>query len=302
MKLVLFGEDFRLGILKNDNVIDASSIVDGRINTSHPQDMMKHLIENFDTFREDLQSISDKSTGVPRGHVRLRAPLPNPARLVCMAVNYLEDPSNPVAAPTNAFNKSSSSIIGHGDTVVLPDIDATIIEHEAELGLVIGKKASKIDPKDAYAYIFGYVNFIDVSCRGVGPAGRDSFFIAKSWDTFGPMGPAIVTADEIKDPLDLSVRLSVGDQLRQDYNTNGMANKIPELLEWITCITTLEAGDVVACGTNHLGLGPLQDGDTVNMEIGEFGNLTVKVVDEQKRQWPRETRAQKEARDSNAKA
>jgi 2-keto-4-pentenoate hydratase/2-oxohepta-3-ene-1,7-dioic acid hydratase in catechol pathway len=204
------------------------------------------------------------------------------------------------AAPVNAFHKSSSSIIGNGDTVVLPDAPATVFEHEAELGVVIGKRASAIKAEDAYDHIFGYVNFIDVSCRGAGPPGSDSFFIGKSWDTFGPMGPAVVTADEVPTPLDLPVRLSVQGDLRQDYSTSDMVRKIPEMLEWITWVTTLEPGDVVACGTNHRGLGPLQDGDTVEMEIGSFGKLTVHVADAKKRSWPRETHAQREAREAAA--
>lgn len=297
MKLVLFGDDFRLGVLQGETVIDASPVAND-IPHHTPQEMMNSLIEGFDKYRSALESLASSSTGVPVNGVRLRAPLPRPSRLACMAVNYMEDETQTEPPPINAFNKSSSSVIGNGDTIVLPDVPATVFEHEAELGIVIGKRASAIKAENAYDHIFGYVNFMDVSCRGVGPAGRDSFFIGKSWDTFGPMGPALVTADEVADPLDLPVRLSVQRELRQDYMTSGMAHKIPELLEWISWVTTLEPGDVVACGTNHRGLGPLQDGDTVEMEIASFGKLTVHVTDAKKRSWPRETRAQKEAREA----
>jgi 2-keto-4-pentenoate hydratase/2-oxohepta-3-ene-1,7-dioic acid hydratase in catechol pathway len=297
MKLVLFGEDFRLGVLQSETVIDASSVAN-EIPHHTPQEMMSRLIEGFDQHRSALERLAGSSLGAPVSELRLRAPLPRPPRLTCMAVNYMESETQTEPPPVNAFNKSSGCVIGNGDTVVLPDVPATIFEHEAELGIVIGKRASSIKAEDAYDHIFGYVNFIDVSCRGVGPAGRDSFFIGKSWDTFGPMGPALVTADEVADPLDLPVRLSVQGELRQDYRTSGMAHKIPEMLEWITWITTLEPGDVVACGTNHRGLGPLQDGDTVEMEIGSFGKLTVYVTDVKKRSWPRETRAQREAREA----
>jgi 2-keto-4-pentenoate hydratase/2-oxohepta-3-ene-1,7-dioic acid hydratase in catechol pathway len=218
-----------------------------------------------------------------------------------MAVNYIESATQTEPAPINAFNKSSGSVIGNGDTVVLPDAPATVFEHEAELGIVIGRRASAIKAEHAYDHIFAYVNFIDVSCRGAGPQGRDSFFIGKSWDTFGPMGPALVTADEVSNPHDLPIRLSVQGELRQDYSTSDMAHKIPEMLEWITWVTTLEPGDVVASGTNHRGLGPIQDGDTVEMEIGTFGKLTVHVTDAKKRSWPRETHAQREAREAAAR-
>ena len=297
MKLVLFGEEFRLGILFGDSVIDASSVAD-TISHHSPQELMSGLIADFDRHRGALEQLAAGGAGMPAGSVRLRAPLPCPPRLVCMAVNYLEHDDQIEPAPINAFNKSSGSVIGNGDTIVLPSAPATVFEHEAELGLVIGKRASAIRAEDAYDYVFGYVNFMDVSCRGIGPAGRDSFFIGKSWDTFGPMGPALVTADEVADPLNLPVRLSVQGELRQDYSTRSMGHKIPELLEWITWITALEPGDVVACGTHHLGLGPLQDGDVVEMEIAEFGKLTVNVTDALKRSWPRETRAQREAREA----
>ena len=124
--------------------------------------------------------------------------------------------------------------------------------------------------------------------------------LGKSWHTFGPMGPALVTSDEIPNAQQLPIKLWVQGELRQDYNTNDMAHKIPELIAWITSITTLEAGDVIACGTNHRGLGPLQHGDTVEIEIGDFGKLANQVVDTvtPARKWVRETRAQKEARES----
>ena len=96
----------------------------------------------------------------------------------------------------------------------------------------------------------------------------------------------------------LSIKLSGQGELRQDYSTSDMDHKIPEVIEWITSITTLEPGDVIACGTNHRGLGPLQDGDVVDMEISDFGNLRVTVRDDLKRSWVRETHAQKEAREA----
>ena len=297
MKLVLFGDEFSLGILSGDSVIDASSVA-AEISHHSPQELMSSVIADFDRHRGALEQLAAGGQGVPVGSVRLRAPLPRPPRLICMAVNYLEHDDQVEPAPINAFNKSSGSVIGDGDTIVLPNTPATVFEHEAELGLVIGKRASAIRAEDAYDYVFGYVNFMDVSCRGMGPASFDSFFIGKSWDTFGPMGPALVTADEVADPLNLPVHLSVQGELRQDYSTRSMGHKIPELLEWITWITALEPGDVVACGTHHLGLGPLQDGDVVEMEIAEFGKLTVNVTDALKRSWPRETRAQRQAREA----
>mgnify|MGYP002034394634 CR=1 FL=1 len=295
MRLVLFGDDFRLGVIRDDLVVDASD-VSNSIQYSSPQDMMNKLISNFDKYRGALEKLQINGSGSHMDQVRLRPPLPRPPRLICMAVNYMEDPSVTERPPINAFNKSSSSVIGHGDTVVLPSDKATIFEHEAELALVIGKDSKLIRAENSRDHIFGYLNFIDVSCRGTGPNGKDSFFIGKSWDTFGPMGPVLVTADEIDDPDSLQVKLSVQGELRQNYNTCDMAHKIPEVIEWVSWVNTLEPGDVISCGTNHLELGPLQDGDRVEMEISDFGKLVVNVSDDLQRTWPRETRAQREAR------
>ena len=172
---------------------------------------------------------------------------------------------------------------------------ATIFEHEAELGLVIGKRATNVKAENAYDYIFGYLNFIDVSARGLPPTGN-TFFQMKSRETFAPMGPWLVTADEIPDPLKLQVRLWINGDIRQDYNTDDMAHKIPRVIEWVSSIHTLEPGDVIATGTNHAGLSPLQDGDHVDIEIERLGNLHLHVNDNLKRTWPRETRRQRASR------
>ncbi len=142
-------------------------------------------------------------------------------------------------------------------------------------------------------YIFGYVNFIDGSARGLKPD-TNVFFQAKSRDTFAPMGPYLVTADEIDDPHQLQVRLWVNGTLMQGFNTNDMAHDIPRSMEWLSSIHTLEPGDVLATGTNHRGLGPFQDGDRVELEVEGLGRLHINVSDELKRTWARQTRLQRE--------
>ena len=300
MKLVLFDEDFKLGVLKNGTVVDVSALTNGLTYYS-PQEMMNQIIQNFDSLQGEIENLADASQGVPISDVRLRAPLPKPTRLVCMAGNYMESGTRSDPGPIAAFNKSNNSVIGNEDTITLPNAPATVFEHEAEFAIVMGKTSANVKPNEAFNHIFGYTNFIDVSCRGIGPAGADNFFIGKSWHTFGPMGPALVTSDEIENAQELPIKLWVQGELRQDYNTNDMAHKIPELIAWVTSITTLEAGDVIACGTNHRGLGPLQHGDTVEIEIGDFGKLTNQVIDTvtPAREWVRETRGQKEAREAS---
>ena len=295
MKLLYF-DDFRLGVLKGQRVVDVSAVVRD-IPHMGPRDLISRLIERFDTYKPRLEQEVGNSDGVPVEDVRIRPPLPRPGKIVCMAVNYLERPGAEMPQ-INAFLKSPSAVIGNGDTIVLPDAQPTIFEHEAELALVIGKRAEKIKAADYQDYIFGYVNFIDVSARGLGAPPMDSFFPIKSRNGFAPLGPFLVTADEVPDPQSLSAKLWVGGDLRQDFSTDQMAHKIPQCMEMVSSITTLNPGDIVATGTNHQGLGPLQDGDTVEMEIQGLGRLNINVRDDLKRQWPRETRAQKAAREA----
>ncbi|MAZ60538.1 MAG: fumarylacetoacetate hydrolase [Chloroflexi bacterium] len=287
MKLVFF-DDFKLGVIKDSQVVDVRDAVSG-ITHSSPQDLINKIIADFDKYRGDIQTAADSGSGVSVDQVRLRSPMPKPSNIVCMAVNYMEDGTRSEPAPINAFHKSPNSVIGNGDTMVLPDAPATIFEGEAEMALIIGKHASKVKPENAYEHIFGYMGFIDGSARGLPPAGN-TFYQMKSRDTFAPMGPWLVTADEIDDPLNLSVKLWVNEELKQNYNTSDMAHKIPRIIEWVSSIHDLEPGDVVATGTNHRGLSAFQDGDRVNLEVQGLGNLNFGVRDDLKRTWARTTR------------
>lgn len=298
VKLVYFN-DFTLGVIKDGNVVDVSSAVQ-EIPHVGPHDLITRLIEMWETYRGAISKLVDSSQGVPLGQVRLRPPLPRPGKMLCMAGNYMESGHLEEARPLNAFLKSPSSAIGQGDTIILPSAEADVFEHEAELAIVIGKQAKEIKAENAYDHIFGYMNFIDASARGLsgGSPSRDTFYPQKSWHTFGPMGPYLVTADEITDPQNLPVKLWVNGELRQDYPTTDMARTIADSLEWATHILTLDPGDVLACGTNHRGLSPIQNGDVVEIEIPGLGRLRVDVRDELNREWARETRAQKEEREA----
>ncbi len=192
-------------------------------------------------------------------------------------------------APINAFHKAPTSIIGPNDTMVLPDVPATIFEGEAEMALVIGKRASNVPASRAMDHIFGYINFIDGSARGLPPPGN-VFFQMKSRDTFAPIGPYLVTKDEIADPQKLPIKLWVNGELKQDFNTDDMAHNIARCIEWASSIHTLEPGDILATGTNHRGLSSFMDGDVVELETQGLGRLRFNIKDELKRTWLRETR------------
>ena len=287
MKLLFF-DDFKLGVLKGDAVVDVSQVV-GDIPHLGPHDLISGLIERFSAYRKRLEEAASRGQGVPLSRVRVRPPLPRPVNVDCMAVNYMEDGTRAEPAPINAFHKSPGAIIGPDDTMVLPDVPATIFEGEAEVALVIGKRASNVSAAEAMSYVFGYMNFIDGSARGLLPAGN-TFYQMKSRDTFAPIGPYIVTADEIADPHRLAVKLWVNGELKQNFNTSDMAHKIPRCIEWVTSIHTLEPGDILATGTNHRGLSGFQNGDLVELETEGLGRLRFHVRDDLKRTWARETR------------
>ena len=287
MKLLYF-DDFRLGVLKDDAVVDVSALVQDVPHTG-PGNLIGGLIERFDDYRSKLEDAASNADGIPLASVRIRPPLPGPVNIDCMAVNYMEDGTRDEPAPINAFHKSPGCVIGHEDTMVLPDIPATIFEGEAELGLVIGKRASHVAAADAMDHVFGYVNFIDGSARGLQQPGN-TFYQMKSRETFAPMGPYLVTADEIPDPQKLAVKLSVNGTVKQDFNTDDMAHDIPRCIEWVSSIHPLEPGDVLATGTNHRGLSSFQDGDLVELECEGCGRLRFHVRDDLKRTWSRDTR------------
>ncbi len=290
MKLLYF-DDFKLGVLKGETVVDVSEIVRGVPHTG-PHDLVSGLIERFTDYRSALENSFATGKGVPLDKVRVRPPLPRPINIDCMAVNYMEDGTRKEPAPINAFHKSPGCVIGDGDAMVLPDVPATIFEGEAELALVIGKRAVNVPAASAMEHVFGYVNFIDGSARGLLPPGN-TFYQMKSRATFAPLGPYIITADEIEDPHNLQVRLWVNGTLMQNYNTSDMAHKIPRCIEWVSSIHPLEPGDVLALGTNHRGLNPFQDGDLIEIETQPLGRLHIRIRDDLKRSWARETRLQR---------
>ena len=291
MKLLYF-DDFRLGVLKGDAVVDVTKVVKG-IPHAGPHDLISELIERFADYRKKLEKAAAGGRGIPLNKIKIRPPLPRPYNIDCMAVNYMEDGTRTEPAPINAFHKSPSAVIGDSDTMVLPDVPASIFEGEAELAVVIGRRASRVKAAGAMKHVFGYTCFIDGSARDLPPAGN-TFYQMKSRDSFAPMGPYLVTADEIRDPQRLQIRLWVNGTLKQDFNTGDMAHKIPRCIEWVSSIHTLNPGDVLATGTNHRGLSAFQDGDRIELEVEGVGRLRVKVRDALKRTWARDTRLEHE--------
>ena len=285
MKLVLYN-DYQLGVLHDGHIHDAMAAVAGS-SFRRPMDMMEEVITGWAELRPRIETAAAAAAGMPLDSIRLRAPVPKPTKLICAALNYLEFGQRQPAI-LDAFLKSPTAIIGNGDTCVLPPAPASIFHHEPELAFVIGKTATNVSQDAALDYVFGYTNFLDMSARGLQGAVGNSFYLGKCWDTFAPMGPALVTADEIADPQQLQVRLWNNDEPRHDFPTSDMAHPIRELIAEFSKITTLEPGDVIATGVNHQQIGAVQDGDTIRMEIAELGPaLVVHIRDPQGREWPR---------------
>ena len=280
MKLALF-DDYKVGLVKGAAVVDVTSVVQ-RVAGSSPQSTMEGVITNFEMLRGDLERALDQDAGVPLTSVQLRAPLPRPGKILCMGGNFQEGVGR--HAPMWGFLKSPDAVLDPGGTVMLPPHDASIFHHEAELVAVIGQQVSKLSSDHALDCLFGYTAGFDVSGRF--PDNPRSF--GKSFDTFAPIGPWIVTKDEVPDPHALQVRCWVDGQPRQDYNMSDIAHPLPEFLEWATSMMTLKPGDLFFLGTNHQGIGPLQDGEHAEIEVERIGRFGVHVRDDRMRRWPKE--------------
>jgi 2-keto-4-pentenoate hydratase/2-oxohepta-3-ene-1,7-dioic acid hydratase in catechol pathway len=289
MRLAYFN-DFRLGVVTGDTIADVSAEV-ADVPRTGPGNLISGVIARFDELRPRLEAAAARAARIPLASVALRPPLPRPANIVCMAVNYMEDGTRTEPAPINAFQKASTAIIGPEDTMVLPDMGATIFEGEAELALVIGRTATRVSAAEAMDHVFGYTCFIDGSARGV-PA----FYQMKSRETFAPIGPWVVTRDEIADPQNLRVRLTNNGKVMQDFSTSDMAHKIARCIEWVSHTHTLLPGDILATGTNHRGLHAFQDGDRVELTVEGIGTLGINIRDDLKRTWSRETRLERAGR------
>ena len=274
----IFFDDFKPGVLIDETVWDISALVENTP-VPYPQEIVKYLIANYEDLSSKIQQHCQDTAGLALASLRIRPPVPKPVHLLGAMNNYKRDGR---FTDLDFFLKSSTCIIGPGDTVELPELDVDHFAHEAELAVVIKKGGKKIKASQAMNHVFGYTGFIDVSSRGVG----NTYFLRKSFDTFGPMGPVLVTADEVPDPHDLGIRLWVNDKCRQDFRTVDMEIQIPQLIEEASTVSALEPGDVISTGTHHLGLGPIQDGDSITLDIEGIGKMTVNVQDSRKRKWP----------------
>jgi 2-keto-4-pentenoate hydratase/2-oxohepta-3-ene-1,7-dioic acid hydratase in catechol pathway len=219
--------------------------------------------------------------------VTLLAPVPRPPKLICIGLNYRDhaaEGKNPIPEVPTIFSKFQSAITGHRHPIVLPKNSAKP-DYEAEFAVVIGKGGRHIPEADWRKHVFGYTITNDVSARDFQSA-TSQWMIGKTFDTFAPIGPAIVTADEIEDPHNLRITLTLNGEVMQDSNTNNLIFGLPRLISYLSSVFTLETGDIIATGT-PAGVGfarkpPrwLRPGDECRIQIQGLGELVNPVVAE----------------------
>jgi 2-keto-4-pentenoate hydratase/2-oxohepta-3-ene-1,7-dioic acid hydratase in catechol pathway len=287
VKFVLFDKGGKVapGVLSDGAVTDLSGLLPPGL---APQAMMQAIIDGYDQWRPDIDALLRTGEAIDLAAVRLLPPLPRPGKILCCIANYWEHAQRE-PRELNMFLKSPDAVIGPGDTIRLPDFtEPWAFMHEAELAIVIKGPAKQVCEADWRDAVFGYTCLIDVTARGEGRiTWKKGSWLGKSFDTFAPIGPCIVTADEIADPNDLHVQFWNDGELRHNYNTDDMEHRVPELIAFATRAITLNSGDVIGCGTNHEGLGFVQDGETVEICIHGIGRMTLNVEDPLKRRWER---------------
>ena len=295
MKLVTFvsNNQSRIGALVGGEIIDLNQ-TDSDLPTS-----MIELLEGGDELMSKARSAA--TAGTPRysaadDDVKLVSPVPNPSKILAVGLNYVKHileipeetrkargfsiPESPVI-----FNKQSTSVNGPYDPIHRP-VESHELDYEAELGVVIGKHCRRVRPEDTYRVIAGYTIVNDVTIRDWQRA-APTMTMGKSWDTHCPMGPCLVTTDEITDPHNLNIRLTVDGEERQNYNTSEMHFKIDALIAYLSTAFTLRPGDVIATGTSAgvavfmEGQPWLEVGQTVRVEADQIGYIENTVAPDQ---------------------
>jgi 2-keto-4-pentenoate hydratase/2-oxohepta-3-ene-1,7-dioic acid hydratase in catechol pathway len=282
MRLCRFG-DGRLGILDVSSVRDVTPALDVLPSYRHPLPSLDVLIANLDSVMERARAIAATMPSLPLASVTLLSPVANPSKIIGAPVNYrkhLEEArgdaqihhNNPIASIDKAglFLKATSSLVGAGQGIALRKLDRRN-DHEVELAVVIGKQANNVSRSDALRYVAGYCIGLDITIRG----SEDRSF-RKSPDSYTVLGPCLVTADDIVDPGNLDLRISVNGEERQNSNTKYMILGVPDLIELASSFYTLYPGDVIITGTPE-GVSPIQPGDAITACIDRIGTMEVKV-------------------------
>ncbi|VFB19984.1 fumarylacetoacetate hydrolase family protein [Pseudomonas fragi] len=282
MKLISFNKG-HLGVVTPEGVIDITDLSQVDAHFWPPVGMVR-LIEKFGSLGPGLRDALSSRAAVPLSQVRLDAPIRWPNKVIAFPANYhahIDEMkggsgsgviSTFKASGQGFFLKSNSSLSGPADAIVLPPLDDREIHHECELGIVIGKRGRGIAAQDSHEYVFGFTCLLDMVVRGV-----EERVMRKSFDTFCPTGPWIVTADEVPDFSNINMRLTVNGQERQSACTRDLIVNIADMIAMASAVMTLEPGDIIASGT-PAGVGPVKEGDVVEITIDGIGSMRLPVV------------------------
>ncbi len=266
------------GVLVGEEILPAVAL-------DAPAATVRGLLETLDA--AGLASLgaraAESSERVALASVRLLAPVPDPEKIICLGLNYRDHAAESGQEPPTAplwFAKFANSLIGSGQEIVLPAAHSEYVDYEAELAVVIGRTAHRVQADEALAYVAGAMPFNDVSARDL-QLQNPLWTSGKAIDTFAPCGPALVTMDEIVDIQDLALRTRVNGEVLQQGTTREQIFSVAEAVAWLSRTMTLVPGDVIATGT-PAGVGAskgrfLRAGDTVEVEIDGLGTVTNSV-------------------------
>ncbi|RZC33850.1 FAA hydrolase domain containing protein [Asbolus verrucosus] len=269
----------RIGVLQNDVIADCT-------NEGLPNTLIELLSQNNSL--QTLARVAPKAAKVyPASSVRLMAPVTKPDKILCVGMNYKEhcnELNMPYPLEPIIFSKFASTIVGPGDNIIKPSCSEAL-DWEVELVVVIGKEGKQIKIEDAYDYILGYTVGQDLTARDWVTKEKNGgqFLLGKSMDTFCPLGPCVVTKDEISDPHGLRLKTWVNGTLKQNGSTSEMVHRIDKLISYLSSLMTLYPGDLIMTGTPS-GVGffrtppeALRPGDLVESEIEKIGRLSNRV-------------------------
>ena len=282
MRVCRFGEG-RLGLVEGASVRDVTAALDELPSYRYPLPRFDVLIARLDSVMARVRAIAAASPSLPLASVSLLSPVANPSKIIAAPLNYQKHldevrgdaqihHNKPVAAIHTAglFLKAVSSLAGPGEGVALRKLDRRN-DHEVELVVVIGRQGSNVPRADALGHVAGYCVGLDISIRG--PEDRS---LRKSPDSYALLGPWLVTRDEIADPGELDLSISVNGEERQRSNTKYMILDVPALIEWASSFYTLYPGDIIMTGTPE-GVSPIQPGDVIRAFVEKIGTMEVKV-------------------------
>jgi 2-keto-4-pentenoate hydratase/2-oxohepta-3-ene-1,7-dioic acid hydratase in catechol pathway len=272
MRLCRFGEN-RLGVVENDHVRDVTAALDQLPAYRYPLPPGDMLVANLDKVSARARTLAKDAVPAPLDGLQLLSPVANPSKIIGAPMNYRTGQDEAAIAGAMAiglFLKANGSLSGPSEGIALRMMERQI-DHEVELGVVIGRKGANIRREDALKHVAGYAVALDIT-----PHGKEERSLRKSCETYTVLGPSLVTADEIPDPMHLELTLDVNGERRQQGNTSQMIRDIAGLIELASSFYTLYPGDIFLSGT-PAGVGPMKPGDEIVATIEKVGTLRARV-------------------------